>query len=107
MANLYTNSVFMSPDECLSTTFEDPESVYFTSITAYDTERYLMEGVINVNSHTWTPNEDGTITVSFNCGEEAPNNIDTQGNEFSIAMRYYGVSQKVVDGEIAPEKTVQ
>ena len=107
VANLYTNSIFLSADECLSTTFDDPESVYFTSVTAYDRDRYLIEGVRNVNSHTWTTNDDGTITVSFNCGEEAPNNIDTQGNDFSFTMRYYGVSQKVADGAIAPERTVQ
>ena len=67
----------------------------------------LIDGAQNVNSHRWAPNGDGTITVSFNCGDDAPNNIDTQGEDFSFTMRYYGVSQKVVDGEIAPEKTVQ
>jgi len=107
VANLYTNSISLSADECLSTTFEDPESVYFTSITAYDAERYLIEGVRNVNSHTWEANGDDTITVSFNCGDDASNNIDTQGQDFSFTMRYYGVSQKVVDGEISPENTLQ
>jgi len=107
VANLYTNSAFLSASECLSTTFEDPESRYFTSITAYDESRYLFDGVRNVNSHSWTPNADGTITVSFNCGENAPNNIDTYGQDFSFTMRYYGVSQKVVDGAVAPEKSVQ
>ena len=61
----------------------------------------------NVNSHTWTENEDGTITVSFNGGENAINNIDTQGQDFSFTMRYYGVSQKVMDGKVTPEKTVK
>jgi hypothetical protein len=107
VANLYTNSVSLSANECLSTTFEDPESKYFTSITAYDDDRYLIQGVTNVNSHSWEVNDDGTITVAFNCGDEAPNNIDTRGQDFSFTMRYYGVSQKVVDGEISPEQTVQ
>lgn len=107
VANLYTNSAFLNADKCLSTTFEDPESEFFTSVTAYDKNRYLIDGVRNVNSHSWETNEDGTITVSFNCGDDAPNNIDTKGQDFSFAMRYYGVSQKVVDGEIAPEKSVQ
>lgn len=107
VANLYTNSTFLSADECLSTMFEDPESTYFTSITAYDKDRYLIEGVSNVNSHRWGPNTDGTITVSLNCGDEAPNNIDTMGQDFSFTMRYYGASQSVVDGRIAPEMTVQ
>ena len=77
------------------------------AITAYDKARYLIEGVKNVNSHSWKKNADGTITVSFNCGESAPNNIDTKGQDFSFTMRYYGVSQKVFDGKIAPEKTVE
>lgn len=107
VANLYVNSTFLSAAECMSTTFEDPQSRYFTSFTAYDKDRYLIDGVTNVNSHRWLPNDDGTITVSFNCGDDAPNNIDTQDQDFSFTVRYYGVSQKVVDGEVAPEKTVQ
>jgi len=106
VANKYTNSVLLSGQKRLTTTFENPESKYFTSITAYDKNRYLMEGVKNVNSHTWVKNEDGTITVSFNCGDEAVNNIDTKGHDFTFTMRYYGVNQKVVDGKITPEKTV-
>ncbi len=46
VANMYTNSVFSNADECLSTTFEDPESKYFTSITAYGPERYLIDSVL-------------------------------------------------------------
>lgn len=107
VANLYTNSVSLSADECLTTTFDDPESKYFTSITAYDNDRYLIDGVRNINSHRWEPNGDGSITVSFNCSEGSPNNIDTQDQDFSFTVRYYGVSQKVVDGEVSPEKTLQ
>jgi hypothetical protein len=107
VANKYTNSVGLSANECLSTTFEDPQSKYFTSVTAYDKNRYLIEGVRHVSSYTWDANQDGTITVSFNCGDEAVNNIDTQGQDFSFTMRYYGVSQKVVDGGITPEQTVK
>jgi hypothetical protein len=107
VANVYTNSIFLSADECLSTTFDDPKSKYFTSLTAYDKDRYLIDGVKNVNSYSWDANDDGSITVSFNCGDDALNNIDTKGQDFSFTMRYYGVSQTVVDGDIAPEMTVQ
>ena len=107
VANLYANSIMLSGDKCLTTTFDDPESKYFTSITAYDKSRYLIEGVKHVSSNFWKKNENGTITVSFNCGENAPNNIDTKGQDFSFTMRYYGVSQKVMDGKIEPEKTVK
>ncbi len=107
VANLYTNSIILDGTKSYSTTFENPESKYFTSITAYDESRYLMEGVKNVNSHTWTENKDGTITVSFNGGENAINNIETHGQNFSFTVRYYGVSQKVMDGKVTPEKTVK
>jgi hypothetical protein len=106
VSNKYTNSVFLDGNTCYTTTFEDPKSVYFTSVTAYDYGRYLMEGVENVNSHTWQENGDGTITVSFNCGDDAINGIDTKGEKFSFTMRYYGVTQKVLDGEITPTRTV-
>lgn len=107
VANMYANSIFLSAKKCLATTFENPESKYFTSITAYDKGRYLMDGVKHVSSYTWKSNADGTITVSFNCGENSINNIDTKGNDFSFTMRYYGVSQNVIDGKIAPEKSVE
>jgi len=107
VANKYTNSVMLDSDKCLSTTFENPESKYFTSVTAYSQDRYLIEGVKNVNSHTWSENKNGSVTVSFNCGQTAVNNIDTQGNDFTFTMRYYGVSQKVIDGKINPERTVK
>jgi len=97
----------LSGEKCLSTTFANPESTYFTSITAYDKSRYLIEGVKNVNSHTWQENADGSITISFNCSQDAINNINTQGQDFTFTMRYYGVSQKVIDGKVLPEKTVK
>jgi len=34
VANKYTNSVILSSGKCLSTTFDNPESKYFTSVTA-------------------------------------------------------------------------
>jgi hypothetical protein len=107
VANKYANSVMLKGNKCLSTTFEDPKSKYFTSVTAYDKARYLIEGVKHVSSYTWKKNSNGTITVSFNCGDKAINNIDTKGHDFSFTMRYYGSSQKVIDGKISPEKTVK
>lgn len=107
VGNMYTNSTILDSSKCLSTTFADPKSRFFTSITAYDAARYLIPGVKHISSHTWKPNEDGSITVSFNCGEDAINNIDTKGQGFSFTMRYYGVSQEVADGKITPEKTVK
>ena len=107
VANKYANSVMLKGNKCLSTTFEDPQSKFFTSVTAYDKSRYLIDGVKHVSSYTWKKNSNGTITVSFNCGDKAINNIDTKGHDFSFTMRYYGSSQKVIDGKISPEKTVK
>jgi len=107
IANLYTNSVLLDGSKSYSTTFEDPESRFFTSFTAYDKDRYLMDGVNNINSYTWKKNSDGTITVNFNGADDAINNIDTKGEDFSFTVRYYGVSQKVMDGKITPETMVK
>ena len=102
VGNKYSNSLKMKADVCYTTTFEDPENKFFTSITAYDGDKYLMEGVRNINSHTWDKNEDGTITVSFNCGETAKNNIDTQGQDYTFTSRHYGVNPKVMEADKDP-----
>ncbi|QIA63548.1 DUF1214 domain-containing protein [Vibrio astriarenae] len=96
VGNKYANSPQLKANICYTTTFADPENKFFTSITAYDGDKYLMEGVRNINSHTWDKNEDGSITISFNCGESAKNNIDTKGNDFTFTSRHYGVNPKVM-----------
>lgn len=102
VGNKYANSPKMEANVCYTTTFEDPENKFFTSITAYDGDKYLMEGVRNINSHTWDKNADGTITVSFNCGDNAKNNIDTKGNDYTFTTRHYGVNPKVMDAADDP-----
>jgi hypothetical protein len=102
VGNKYANSPQMQASICYATTFNDPENRFFTSITAYDSDKYLMEGVRNVNSHTWDTNPDGTITVSFNCGDGASNNIDTKGNDFTFTTRHYGVNPRIMDSETDP-----
>ncbi len=97
VGNKYANSPKMKAEVCYTSIFNDPESKFFTSITAYDADKYLMEGVNNINSHTWEKNSDGTITVSFNCGADAKNNIDTKGNDFTFTSRYYGVNSVVME----------
>ena len=66
-ANLYTNSKMYDGDKCYSTTFMNHESVYFSSVTAYDARRYLFEDedINSLNSNTWEANSDNTVTVSF------------------------------------------
>ena len=92
----------MKASICYTTTFKDPKNKFFTSITAYDADKYLMEGVLNINSHTWVKNEDETITVSFNCGNKAKNNIDTRGNDFTFTTRHYGVNPNVMNSDEDP-----
>lgn len=102
VGNKYSNSPKMSAKVCYTTTFEDPENRFFTSITAYDGDKYLMDGVKNINSHTWDKNADGTITVSFNCGENALNNIDTKGQDYTFTTRHYGVNPKIMESDKDP-----
>ena len=97
-SNLYGNSEMQDGSKCMSTTFKNPESVYFSSITAYDAQRYLFvdEDVNSVNSNTWSVNNDNTVTVSFNCGNDALNNIDTKGQDYTFTTRFYGVTEQVI-----------
>ncbi|WP_117232704.1 hypothetical protein [Vibrio maerlii] len=102
VGNEYANSPKMKANVCYTTTFDDPENKFFTSITAYDGDKYLMEGVRNISSNTWEKNSDGTITVSFNCGDDAKNNIDTKGNDYTFTSRHYGVNPKVMEAADDP-----
>ena len=97
-ANLYTNSKMYDGTKSFSATFVNPQSVYFSSITVYNESRYLFEDeeILNVNSNSWTVNDDNTVTISFNCGEDAVNNINTKGQDFTFTVRYYGVTEAVI-----------
>lgn len=86
VGNKYSNSPKLKSDVCYTTTFNDPENKFFISITAYDGDKYLIDGVKHISSHSWDKNTDGTVTVSFNCGESAINNIDTKGHDFTLPV---------------------
>ncbi|GAD79852.1 DUF1214 domain-containing protein [Vibrio ezurae] len=102
VGNKYANSAKLKANVCYSATFNDPENKFFTSITAYDSDKYLMEGVRHISSNTWDTNQDGTITVSFNCGDTAKNNIDTKGQDFTFTTRHYGVTPNVMQATQDP-----
>ena len=102
VSNTYPLSENMAGDVCRATTFEDPKNKFFTSFTLYDEDGYLMEGETHINSKMWKINSDGTITLHFNCGEDAINNLSSSGNIFGYAIRNYGVSQLVLDGRFNP-----
>lgn len=71
------------------------------SVTAYDSAKYLIEGAVAINSYSWEVNDDKSVTVSFNCGDDAINNIDTSayGKDFTITTRHYGATQEVINSK--------
>ncbi|MEM7463101.1 MAG: hypothetical protein AAF362_10515 [Pseudomonadota bacterium] len=102
VSNAYSSSKALSGDRCQAVTFEDPENKFFTSFTLYDTDGYLMDGPTHINSNMWKPNENGTITLHFNCGDDAINNLSSGGQPFNYSIRNYGVSRGVLDGKFRP-----
>jgi len=102
-SNTYVSSENLPGDKPFAVTFPDPGNKFFTSFTIYDVNGYLMEGNTHINSYTWKPNTDGTITIHFNA-EGKPNNITSSGKEFNYTVRNYGASQDVIDKKINPVK---
>ena len=68
------------------------------------TQTATLAGNTHVNSYTWKPNNNGTTTIHFNCGDDKLNNISSNGAKFNYAVRNYGASQKVIDEAINPIK---
>lgn len=101
-SNAYSSSKNIPGDKGYSITFEDPKNKFFTSFTLYDTDSYLMAGETQIKSSTWKPNSDGTITLHFNAGKDAINNLSSGGKTFNYVVRNYGVSQTVLDGKFKP-----
>lgn len=102
VSNAYSSSAALPGDQCLAVRFDDPENTFFTSFTLYDVEGYLMPGDTHINSNMWDPNSDGTITLHFNCGDDAVNALSSGGQRFNYSVRNYGVSQVVLDGNFRP-----
>lgn len=99
--NIYEISGNYSTDDCYQLTFKDPENMAFWSITVYDEKGFMFNDLANYSSNTARANQDGTYTVSFGCGEDAPNNleIDNPSNVFNIAVRHYQPSKKVLEND--------
>jgi hypothetical protein len=104
VTNVYQSSETMSGDVPRVITFEDPGNKFFTSFTLYDADGYLMEGETHINDKMWKPNDDGTITIHFNAGEDAINNLSSGGQPFNYIVRSYGISQQVMDDTWKPVK---
>lgn len=95
--NIYEVSGNYPMDQCHQATFADPENEAFWSITVYDKKGFMFNDLAHVSSNTAKVNKDGTYTVSFGCGNDAPNNIDTKNNSgvFNLAIRHYMPTDKV------------
>jgi hypothetical protein len=95
--NIYEVSGNLSTDSCYQLTFEDPKNTAFWSITIYDEKGFMFNDLANYSSNTAQVNEDGTYTISFGCGTDAPNNleIDNPSGFFNITIRHYQPSEKV------------
>ena len=99
--NIYEVSGNYPADTCHQATFQDPKNKAFWSITVYDKAGFMFNDLANLSSNTATPNADGTYTISFGCGKEAPNNIKTANDSgvFNLGIRHYQPSELVsVDG---------
>lgn len=97
--NIYESSGNFSTDSCYKLTFEDPKNGAFWSITVYDKNGFMFNDLANYSSNTAKKNNDGTYTISFGCGKDAPNNleIDNPSNEFNILVRHYRPSKRVIE----------
>ena len=95
--NIYEVSGNYPAEVCHQATFADPKNKAFWSITVYNQAGFMFDDHANVSSNTATPNSDGTYTISFGCGEEAPNNIGTanESGVFTLAIRHYQPSEIV------------
>lgn len=82
--------------KCSTMTFDAPELQYdrsaFWSLTAYDANGWVVTDTFRMNSTDATQNEDGSYTVSFNCGANAINNIETSENWNALFRNYLPVS---------------
>ena len=107
--NMYKFVEAVDNNICMQSTFPDPNADEFFSFTLYDTDGYLMDGNTIINSRDMTANEDGTYTVSINCGEDAINNISAPADVESIgyAWRVYGASEEVENRSWDPIDTMQ
>lgn len=97
--NIYEISGNYTADKCYQMTFEDPKNRAFWSVTVYNEKGFMFNDLANYSSNTAQANEDGTYTLSFGCGENAPNNleIDNPSKVFNIAVRHYQPSKRVLE----------
>ena len=105
VSNIYRNTRQFDGSVCQTVTFEEPDNKYFTSITLYDETGYMIDSArFSINSYEWDKNSDGTVTINFNCADDAINNLTTDGQDFNYTVRNYGVTQRVADDDFGGRK---
>ncbi len=93
----------LAKDVCYSTTYKEPgfNKLGFFSFTMYGADKYLHEGVSNLNDRTIKRNEDGTFTLYFGskevCGDVV-NRLDTPSDNWYLGMRVYRAKEDVING---------
>ncbi len=94
----------LSKDICYRATYAKPgfDQPGFFSFTMYGADKYLHEGVSNLNDRTLKYNPDGTFTLYFGseqvCGQ-VDNRLDTPSDNWYLGMRVYRPQADVVSGE--------
>ena len=106
--NMYKFVEAVHNNVCMQSIFPDPNAEGFFSFTLYDTAGFLMDGNTIINSRDMKANEDGTYTVSINCGDDAINNISAPAEVDTIgyAWRVYGASEEVENRSWDPIDTM-
>lgn len=99
--NIYELSGNYAADRCYQLTFEDPKNLAFWSITVYNKKGFMFNDLANFSSNTAEANDDGTYTISFGCGPDAPNNMEiaNPSDVFNIAVRHYQPSKRVFEDD--------
>lgn len=95
--NIYEISPNYPDTVCHQSTFKDPKNKAFWSITVYNKAGFMFNDLANLSSNTAKPNPDGTYTISYGCGKNAINNIETKNDSgvFNLGIRHYQPSDLV------------
>ncbi len=79
-----------------SVTFDKPDLQYdragYWSLTVYDEKGWVVTDPFHLNSRTAKPNPDGSITLNFNGGPDAINNIQVPKNWNALFRAYLPTS---------------